>query len=94
MRQNDCSVKAIRDRYHIGSGTAQLNATGFSLEQLKALEPFEVDMIFYPPENFQRKDILLLDFQQHYDSIHAKHSKVNVAYWWFEYEQDYSDGYE
>lgn len=99
MRQNECSFKVIQDRYHIGSGTTQLilkrfNASGFSLEQLKALEPSEVEMLFYPPENFQRKDVLLPDFQQYYDRIHAKYSKVNVAYCWLEYKQENPDGYE
>ena len=99
MRQNDCSFKVIQNRYHIGSGTVQLilkrfNASGFSLEQLKTQEPSEVETLFYPPENFQRKDILLPDFQQYYDRIHAKHSKVNVSYCWLEYKQEHPDGYE
>ena len=39
MRQNECSIRVIRERYHIGNGTVQLilnrfNASGFSLEQL------------------------------------------------------------
>ena len=47
MRQNECSIRVIRERYHIGNGTVQLilnrfNASGFSLEQLKTLEPSEV----------------------------------------------------
>ena len=42
MRQNECALKVIQSRYHIGSGTVQLilkrfNASGFSLEQLKTM---------------------------------------------------------
>ena len=37
MRQNKCSIRVIRERYHIGNGTVQLilnrfKASGFSLE--------------------------------------------------------------
>ena len=63
MRQNECSHSMIQNRYHIGSGTAQLilnrfNASGFSLEQLKQMEPSDVEMLFYPPENLKRKEYL------------------------------------
>ena len=99
MRQNECSISVIQDRYGIGSGTVQLilkrfTASGFTLEQLKQMEPFDVETLFYPPENLQRKDIPLPDFQQYYDRIHAKGSKVNVAYCWLEYKQDNPEGYE
>ena len=99
MRQNKCSISVIQDRYHIGSGTVQLilkryNASGFALEQLKSMEPPEIEMLFYPPENLQRKDVQLPDFQHYFDRIHSKGSKVNVSYCWIEYKQDYPDGYE
>lgn len=84
MRQNECSFSVIQARYHIGSGTAQriLNrfvASGFTLDQLKEMEPSNVEALIYPPENRQRKDIPLPDFQYYYDRIHTKGSKVNIA---------------
>ena len=99
MRQNECSLSVIQNRYSIGSGTVQLilkrfNASGFTLEQLKKMEPVDVEVLFYPPENLQRKEIPLPDFQQYYDRIHTKGSKVNVAYCWLEYKQDNPDGYK
>lgn len=99
MCQNECSLSVIQNRYSIGSGTVQLilkrfNASGFTLEQLKKMEPVDVEVLFYPPENLQRKEIPLPDFQQYYDRIHTKGSKVNVAYCWLEYKQDNPDGYE
>jgi len=99
MRQNKCSISVIQDRYHIGSGTVQLilkryNASGFALEQLKSMEPPEVEMLFYPPENLQRKDIQLPEFQHYFNRIHSKGSKVNVSYCWMEYKQEHPDGYE
>ena len=99
MRQNECALKVIQSRYHIGSGTVQLilkrfNASGFSLEQLKTMEPAQVEMMFYPPENFQKKTLPMPDFQTYYDRIHAKGSKVNVAFCWLEYKEDNPMGYE
>lgn len=99
MRQNECSFSVIQARYHIGSGTAQriLNrfvASGFTLDQLKEMEPSNVEALIYPPENRQRKDIPLPDFQYYYDRIHTKGSKVNISYCWIEYKQEHPDGYE
>ena len=72
MRLNDCQFSVIESRYHIGSGTVQrilerFDSSGFSLEQLKTMEPSKVEELIYPPANLQRKDreqgkyFLLLD---------------------------------
>ena len=84
MRHNDCSFSVIQKRYHIGSGTAQLilkrfDASGLTLDELRAMEPHSVEVLFYPPENLQRRDLPLPDFQYYYDRIHAKGSKVNIS---------------
>ena len=99
MRQNQCSLSIIQNRFHIGSGTVQLilkrfKASGFSLDDLKSKEPSEVERIFYPPENLQRKDVPLPDFALYFDRIHEKGSKVNISYCWMEYKQEHPDGYE
>ena len=99
MRQNECSFRVIQARYHIGSGTAQLildrfEATGMTLDELKAMEPSAVEELIYPPENIQRKEVPMPDFQYCYDRIHAKDSKVNLSYCWIEYKQEQPDGYE
>lgn len=98
MRQNECSFSVIQNRYHVGSGTAQLilkrfNASGYTIEQLREMEPKDVEGIFYPPENLQRKEIPLPDFQLYFDRIHSKGSRVNIAYCWIEYKQQHPDGY-
>lgn len=74
----------------LNSSTLQV----FSLEQLKTMEPAQVAMKFYPSENFQRKTIPLTDFQTYYDHIHAKGSKVNVAFYWLQYKEDNPTGYK
>ena len=58
------------------------------------MEPSEVEILFYPPDNLKRKEVPLPDFQLYYDLIHAEGSKVNVAYGWLEYQRDNPDGYE
>lgn len=99
MRLNECSFSVIESRYRIGSGTVQrilerFNSSGFTLEQLKTMEPDKVEGMIYPPENLKRKDIPLPDFQHYYDRIHAKDSKVNIAFCWLEYKKQNPDGYE
>ena len=99
LRQNNCSFSVIEARYHIGSGTAQrilnrFDAAGVSLDELKTMDPHAVEDLIYPPQNLQRKDIPMPDFQHYYDRIHAKDSKVNISYCWIEYKQEHPDGYE
>ncbi|MBQ6303753.1 MAG: transposase, partial [Clostridiales bacterium] len=99
MRQNDCSFSVIQKRYHIGSGTTQrilnrFEASGLTLEELRSADPHAVEELFYPPEQARRKDIPLPDFQYYYDRIHAKGSKINIAYCWIEYKTEHPDGYE
>lgn len=99
MRQNECSFSVIQKRYHIGSGTTQrilnrFEASGLTLEELRSADPHAVEELFYPPEQARRKDIPLPDFQYYYDRIHAKGSKINIAYCWIEYKTEHPDGYE
>ena len=58
------------------------------------MEHAQVEIMFYPPKNFWRKTIPLPDIQTYYDCIHAKGSKVNVAFCWLEYKEDNQEGYE
>ena len=99
MRQNGCSYRVIQNRYHLGAGTVKLilrryEASGFTLDELKAKEPLEVENIFYPPENLQRKDVPSPDFAKYFDRIHSKGSKVNISYCWLQYKEENPDGYE
>lgn len=98
MRHNNCSLGAIQDRHRIGSGTVQLilqrfEASGLTLEELKAMDPHSVEDLIYPQDKLQRKDIPMPDFQYYYDRIHAKGSKMNIAYCWLEYKRKNPNGY-
>ena len=99
MRQNDCSYSVVQNRYHIGSSTVTLimkrfKSSQLSLEQLKQMQPKDVEELFYPRANLLRKEIPMPDFKMYYDKIHAKGSKVNLAFCWIEYKQENPDGYE
>ena len=80
MRQNNCSSRSIMDRYRIGSGTVSLIvnryvSSGLSLHQLQQMSPKDVENIFYPQKNLQRKEVPQPDFQAYYDRIHAPNSR-------------------
>ena len=99
MRHNGCSYSVIEKRYRIGSNTAQLilrryKDSGFTMEQLREMEPRDVEQLIYPPSNLRRKEVPMPDFQYYYDRIHARGSKVNIAYCWLEYKKANPDGYE
>ncbi|MDO4515329.1 MAG: transposase, partial [Lachnospiraceae bacterium] len=72
----------------------RFEGSGFTLEELKTMEPSTVESLIYPPSNLKRKDTPEPDFQYYYDRIHQKGSRVNIAYCWIEYKQEHPDGYE
>ena len=68
MRLNGCQTRSVMDRYKIGSGTLNLimsryHANGIPIEELRMMAPKEVENLFYPQKNLQRKDVPLPDFQ-------------------------------
>jgi len=98
MRLVGCSYDIIERRYKIGSSTVTLimqrfKACGQTYEQLKAMNPKNVEELFYPPENLKRKRLPAPDYQRYYDMIHRKGSKVNLSFCWLEYRQEHPDGY-
>lgn len=61
MRLNGCQTRSVMDRYKIGSGTLNLimsryHANGIPIEELRMMAPKEVEDLFYPQKNLQRKD--------------------------------------
>jgi transposase len=99
LRQNNCAYSVTRNRYRLGNSTVSLiiqryQASGMALDELKQMDPKAVEELFFPPMNIKRKDIPLPDYQLYYDRIHAKGSRINLAYCWIEYKQDNPNGYE
>ena len=83
MRLNGCQTRSVMDRYKIGSGTLNLimsryHANGIPIEELRMMAPKEVENLFYPQKNLQRKDVPLPDFQYYYDRIHTPGSRMNI----------------
>lgn len=98
MRLSDHTYDMIQRRHHVGSSTVTLildryEKSGLTFEQIQSMTPKEVERLFYPPSNFQKKELPLPDYQHYYDRIHEKGSKLNIAYFWIEYKQKYPDGY-
>ena len=86
MRLNGCQTRSVMDRYKIGSGTLNLimsryHANGIPIEELRMMTPKEVEDLFYPQKNLQRKDIPLPDFQYYYDRIQPAERNVHAASW-------------
>ena len=99
MRLNGCKTRSVMDRYKIGSGTLNLimsryHANGIPIEELRMMAPKEVENLFYPQKNLQRKDVPLPDFQYYYDRIHAPGSRMNISFCWLDYKEKNPDGYE
>ena len=99
MRLNGCQTRSVMDRYKIGSGTLNLimsryHANGIPIEELRMMAPKEVEDLFYPQKNLQRKDIPLPDFQYYYDRIHTPGSRMNISFCWLDYKEKNPDGYE
>lgn len=87
------------DRFRIGSSTLNLimsryKALELTIDELEAMSPKEVENIFYPQKNLQRKEVPLPDFQYYYDRIHAPNSRVNISFCWLDYKEKNPDGYE
>ena len=99
MRLNGCQTRSVMDRYKIGSGTLNLimsryHTNGIPIEELRMMAPKEVEDLFYPQKNLQRKDVPLPDFQYYYDRIHAPGSRMNISFCWLDYKEKNPDGYE
>lgn len=99
MRLNGCQTRSVMDRYKIGSGTLNLimsryHANEIPIEELRMMAPKEVEDLFYPQKNLQRKDIPLPDFQYYYDRIHTPGSRMNISFCWLDYKEKNPDGYE
>ena len=99
MRLNKCPTRSVMDRFRIGSSTLNLimsryKALELTINQLEAMSPKEVENLFYPQKNLQRKEGPLPDFQYYYDRIHAPNSRINISFCWLDYKEKNPNGYE
>ena len=91
LRQQKIPYLTVQTRYSIGSSTVTLimkrfKECGMTYQELCQQDPKKVEEIFFPKENLRRKNCPLPDFQDYFDMINAKGSKVNISYCWMEYK--------
>ena len=86
MRQRSISYNDCYNRYHVGHSTVKLIMSRFEeigkdLTTLRQMDPSEVEMAFYPPENIRRKDESVMpDYAIIYDRIMRDGSKANLYF--------------
>ena len=99
LHQNGCSYRTIRSRYNIGAGTVILilerfQEIGIPLNELKTMNPIDVENRFYPPENRRNTSKALPDFF----AIHEMMTKMkhpDLAFIWLDYyKKEHPDGYQ
>lgn len=99
FRECGFSFRTIQKRFQIGMGTIErtikvFECSGLSLDELKAMDPKDVEELFYPQDQIRRKKEPLPDFAECYERIHAPGSKVNITFLWYEYKENHPDGYQ
>ena len=99
MRENGFSLYDCQSRFRLGSGTVQLilkryKMLGFSLNDLKSMDPVRAETAFYPPDQVRRKPIAVPDYQKIYERLNAKGSRANLYFQWKEYKQQNPGGYQ
>ena len=90
LRSQKIGYATTQRRYRIGSSTVTLimkrfRELGKTLEELKAMDPKEVETAFYPPENLKRTEKPLPDFFRiHNQMMTMKHQKLSLHLLYFE----------
>ena len=89
---------ACQGKVKLGNGTYQLIETRFkesgkTYEELKAMEPEELEKLFYP-ESKKRKDVALPDFEKIYSKVKRGKAPSTLQIEWMEYKKENYDGYQ
>ena len=99
LRQNGIPFKTIRSRYEIGSSTIALimerfGELGLSLEELRTMNPQEVESKFYPEENRRDTSKARPDFHVIHEMM-TKMKHPDLSFIWANYyKPQYPDGYQ
>lgn len=89
LRQDGIPFKAIRSRYGIGSSTVSLilkrfGSLGLSLEELRTMNPQEVESKFYPEENRRDTSKTRPDFFVIHEMM-TKMKRPDLSFIWANY---------
>ena len=99
LHQNGCSYRSIRSRYNIGAGTVVLilerfQELGIPLNELRTMNPKEVEHRFYPPENRRNTSKTMPDFFIIHEMM-TKMKHPDLAFIWLDYyKPKHPDGYQ
>ena len=99
LRQNGCGYRTIRSRYSIGGSAVELILTryqeiGIPLNELKTMNPKEVENKLYPPENRRNTSKALPDFFVIHEMM-TKMKHPDLAFIWLDYyKKEHPDGYQ
>lgn len=99
LRLNNVTFDDVRTRYKIGRSTISLimerfNKSALSIDELKAMDPKELQMLFYPAENMRHKDIPLPDFIKIHSRMVEMGKNADLTILWMDYKKEHPDGYQ
>ena len=99
LRQDGIGYRTISSRYKIGSSVITLIMTrfrelGFTLEQLRIMNPQDVEFKFYPEENRRDTNKAVPDFFVIHEMM-TKMKHPDLAFIWLDYyKPKHPDGYQ
>ena len=92
------SRSVCQGKVKLGNGTYQLieerfKESGKTYEQLQAMEPAEIEKLFYP-ESKRRKDTDLPSFEEIYSKVKKGKIPSTLHIEWMEYKKENDNGYQ
>lgn len=98
LRQRNVPYRTICARYGIGDSVIELilqrcRECGRSLEELQAMEPLEVEELFYPAEKRRWKKAPEPDFEAIHSRMSDMGKDADLSLLWLEYHQRNPSGY-
>ena len=99
LRAKGIGYRDIQRRYGVGTSTVALimdrfREKGFSLEELKSMEPDDVISLIYSPEKRRRKNVPLPDFEAIYHRMVEMGKNADLSYLWLDYKEKNPEGYQ
>ena len=99
LRLQKQTYDIVQKRFGIGSSTVTLimkrfKEMGLSIDDLKQMEPRNVERAFYPPENRRDTSIPLPDFEAVHAQMISMGRNADLAYIWLDYKAEHPDGYQ
>lgn len=99
LREDGIGFREVQRRYRIGGSTAELimdryESIGIPLEDLKAMDPKEVEGRFYPVENRRQTEKPMPDFFKYHEIMTGMKHPDLAFIWMAYYKKENPDGYQ